>query len=254
VRNADTRLTPALLEFIRERINLRFVQMKKKPMAAGELAAQLSQDPAHMAMLEERARSSADISAAEKAATEYLANRGYPASSLSDLVNRYAPIGGELATTLVELLGTVKHPNVLDSVVRALGATRHDLDLSPLIDLFEGSSSESLRWAIGNTIAEARPPGVGPWVLKAVSNSSYGKSREMLALAAARTNPPDQANPVLLRLLDELPGHAALGLAESGTASELPTLERAYKAAKGWEREQIGRTIAIIRRRKEEGP
>jgi len=56
-------------------------------------------------------------------------------------------------------------------------------------------------------------------------------------LAAARTNPPDTANPVLLRLLDELPGHAALGLAESGTLSELPALERAYKSTTGWERE-----------------
>jgi hypothetical protein len=223
--------------------------MKKKPLTAGELAAQLRQDPEYTAKVDKQARRTGDIVAAEKAATKYLENRGYPASSLSDLVNRYAPIQGELAAALVELLGTVKHPNVIESIVRALGATRYDLDPRPLIELFESSGSESLRWAIGNTIAEARPRGVGPWVLKALSNSTYGKSREMLALAAARTNPPDQANPVLLRLLDELPGHAALGLAESGTSSELPALERAYMSATGWEREQIGRTMAIIRRR-----
>ena len=76
----------------------------------------------------------------------------------------------------------------------------------------------------------------------------------MLTLAAARTNPPDVVNPVLVRLLDELPGHAALALAETGGPGEVEALRGAYQRATGWEREQIGRTINIIARRHEERP
>jgi hypothetical protein len=59
-------------------------------------------------------------------------------------------------------------------------------------------------------------------------------------------------NPALVRLLGELPGHAALALAETGGPRELDALRRAYARAAGWEREQIGRTVNMIERRVEE--
>ncbi len=135
---------------------------------------------------------------------------------------------------------------------RALGAAREEFDAGPLVHLFERSDSPTLRWAIANTLAETRPAGLRDWLIRALQDRHYGKAREMLALAAARTNPPEVVNRVLVRLLDELPGHAALALAETGGPRELDALRRAYAGATGWEREQIGRTINMIERRDEE--
>jgi HEAT repeat protein len=181
-----------------------------------------------------------------------LAARGCAAKSLNELTERYAPLPEPLADALVDLLPSVDHPNVREGVVRALGARRTGFNVRPLLVLLEQTPSDSLRWAIANTLAEARPSDVASWVLQAVQDVRYGKAREMLALAAARTSAPAAANPVLVRLLAELPGHAALGLAESGTPKERPALRRAREQASGWEREQIGRTIDIITRRRQE--
>lgn len=177
------------------------------------------------------------------------ASHGYSANSIQDLLQRYTPVPVELANALLDLLKHVDNPNVLESVVRALGATRSGLDPSPIITLFERTQSENLRWAIANTLAEARPPSAGEWILGALKQKTHGKAREMLALAAARTNPPAKVNPALVELLAELPGHAALALAETGTPAELPALERAYTTARDWQRKELGRAIAVIRKR-----
>ena len=226
--------------------------MTKKPVTAAEFMAQLRGDAEYQAKIDAQAAQTAQIEEAERAAMMRLAAQGYAANSLNELVERYAPMPGPLADALVDLLSSVDHPNVREGVVRALGATLAGFNVRPLLELFEQTPSDSLRWAIANTLAEARPSDVASWALQAVQDVRYGKAREMLALAAARTNAPDAANPVLVRLLAELPGHAALGLAESGTPKELPALRRAREQASGWEREQIGRTIDIIKRRRQE--
>ncbi len=223
--------------------------MKKKPLSAAEFAAQLRQDPDYLAKQAQQAKRVADIEAAERRAMDYLASRGYTGTSIQDLVQRYAPIPRGLAEALLDLVGKLEDPNVIESVVRALGTVREDLDPSPLIRLFERVSSENLRWAIANTLAEARPRRAGAWSLRALQESAYGKAREMLLLAAARTNPPGVANPVLVAMLGELPAHAALALAETATVQELPALEQAYANSSGWQREEIGRALSVTRRR-----
>ncbi len=181
-----------------------------------------------------------------------LASRGYRAASLDELVRSHAPLSHDLAAALVESLRQVSEPSLLEGIVRALGAARETFDARPLAQLFEASDSSTLRWAIANTLAETRPAGLGDWLLRALQERRYGKAREMLALAAARTNRPEVVNPILVRLLGELPGHVALALAESGGVTELDDLRRAYASATGWEREQIGRTVNMIERREEE--
>jgi hypothetical protein len=222
---------------------------KKKDMKAADFAAQLRQDRDYLAKQAEQEERAAGAAAAERAVMEYLSSRGYSAVSLTDLVQRYAPINSNLAEDLLDSLSQVGHPAVLESVVRALGTVREDFDPLPLIGLFERTNSASLRWAIANTLAEARPRRAGQWILRSLSQRAYGKAREMLALAAARTNSPAAANRELVRLLDELPAHAGLALSESGTTQELPALEHAYAKAAGWVREELGRALAVIRAR-----
>jgi hypothetical protein len=74
----------------------------------------------------------------------------------------------------------------------------------------------------------------------------------MLALAAARTNAPEKVNPILERLLNDLPGHAAVALEETGEPKQLTALRTAYRSASGWERDQLGRAINVIERRNQE--
>src|SRR5713101_2077854 len=225
---------------------------KNRPMTAEEFAAQLKADPAYQAKLEQQAAITARIQQAEGALMKALSAKGYSAASLDELVRKHAPLRRDLADALVESLQEVSDANVQEAVVRALGAAREEFDAAPLMDLFEQSDSATLRWAIANTLAEARPTKLGNWLIRAVQDNRYEKAREMLALAAARTNPPEVVNRVLVRLLDELPGHAALALAETGGPRELDALRRAYASATGWEREQIGRTMNMIERRNEE--
>src|SRR6266566_255735 len=225
---------------------------KKRGMTAEAFAAQLKADPAYQAKLGQDAETSARVQEAEAVLMKALASRGYRAASLDELVRSHAPLSHDLAAALVESLRQVSEPSLLEGIVRALGAARETFDARPLAQLFEASDSSTLRWAIANTLAETRPAGLGDWLLRALQERRYGKAREMLALAAARTNRPEVVNPILVRLLGELPGHVALALAESGGVTELDDLRRAYASATGWEREQIGRTVNMIERREEE--
>jgi hypothetical protein len=71
----------------------------------------------------------------------------------------------------------------------------------------------------------------------------------MLLLALARIAPRDVANPVLLRHLDEMPGHVALGLAESGGMAEAEALRHKATREKGWVRKELQRAIRRIEKR-----
>ena len=226
--------------------------MTKKRMTAEEFMAQLRGDAEYQARIAEQARQSAEVEEMECELMRTLTAEGYPAGSLRELIGRYAPIPTPLADLLVGLLVSTRHPSMQEGLVRALAAARSPFDVAPLVELFERTNSEMLRWAIANTFAEVRPVALGSWLMRAVLDPKYGKAREMLAVAVARTTSPDQANPVLVELLNDLPGHAALGLAETGTTAEVSALKKAYSRAAGWQREQIGRTLDIIERRRQE--
>ena len=225
---------------------------KKRDKTAEEFAAQLKSDPTYQAKLARQAETTARIQAAEATLMKALASKGYRASSLGELVRGHTPLSHDLADALVESLGQVSEPGLQEGVLRALGAARARFNVGPLIELFEQTDSTTLRWAIANTLAETRPAERGDWLIRALKDRRYGKAREMLALAAARANPPEIVNPILVRLLDELPGHVALALAETGGLGELDALRRAYANATGWEREQIGRSVNTIERREAE--
>jgi hypothetical protein len=226
--------------------------MKKGKISAAELAAQLAADPQYQAKLRAQQAVSAEIGRAEQAVLGALANRGYRAASIQELLAKHTPLSRDLVEAILAVMQVTSESNVLERLVRALGAAREPFDARALTQLFERTDSEHLRWAIANTLAEVRPLKIHNWLLGAIRQPGYGRGREMLTLAVARTIPPKVANQVLVELLAEMPGHAALGLAESGGGDELGELELAYAAARGWEKEQIGRTIAIIKRRLQE--
>lgn len=86
---------------------------------------------------------------------------------------------------------------------------REPFDVRPLLTRFEQTASESVRRAIGNTLAELRPLDVRDWVTVTLARREYGRAREMLPLALARIAPRDVANALLLEHRDDMPGHVS---------------------------------------------
>lgn len=226
---------------------------KRKSKSAADFLAELNADPEHVARrnAQEDARvlREAEIRTVIQPLLEQLLAAGYPVASLDTLVTSYEPLPAPVVALLLDWLPEVNDTAVQEQIVRALGASAVPFDGDPLVALFDSTDSGAVRYAIANTMAQAPVRGVGPWVLKAVQDPNYGTAREMLALAAARHNAATVANPVLVGLLDQIPGHAALALAETGHRHELEVLERKYAAASGWVKQEIGRAMSVIQRR-----
>jgi hypothetical protein len=190
-----------------------------------------------------------DGQAAENAVLAALANAGFYAPSIDALAHAYPRIPPQAAAVLLGQLDSLQDLRTLEMVVRVLALAKDDFDPAPMLSLFERTTSEFLRWAISNTLAEARPRRAAEWIARAIRDQSLGQAREMLGLALARTNPPAGAIPLLIEFLGDLPGHAALGLAECGTPSELPALAHAAERLTGWQKRGVLRAIARIEKR-----
>lgn len=230
---------------------------RHKPKTAEEFLAELNADPAHVARRaaqnDRREMREAEIALATQQLRDELSAAGYPVGTLDDLAKRYAPLSAQLVEVLLRWIPIVDDKVVKEQLVRALAVAENGFDGGVLASEFQRSPDAALRYAIANTLATARVRGAGTWILDALNDPSSGTARQMLALAAARRSPREDANRALLRLLDELPGHAALGLAESGGGQELAVLERRYPSAKGWVKKEIGRAISVIKRRLNQG-
>lgn len=226
---------------------------KRKPKSAAAFSAELNADAEYVARRSAREDTGvlreAEFQVLTQALRDDLAAVGYPVATIEDLLPRYAPLPQPVVDALLKHLAEMADISVQEHIVRVLGASAVSFDGAPLVRLFEASDSTSVRFAVANTLAQRQARGVAEWVLGAVQNPAYGVARQMLALAAARLASPEAANPVLVSLLDELPGHAAMALAESGQHAELQELETKYGSIDGWARKEVGRAISVIRRR-----
>ena len=226
---------------------------REKSTSAADFLAELNADPEYVRTRAARENAQvlreAEISLITRPLLQELTAAGYTATSLDELLTKYAPLPSAIVILLLDSLSEVADIAVQEQIVRALGASAGAFDGTSLITVFENTHSAGLQYAIANTMAQADVRDVAHWILDAVQDPARGTARQMLALAAARRNSPTLANPILLGLLDELPGHAALALAESGEGRELEALEKKYPASAGWEKQQIGRAMSAIRRR-----
>ncbi len=226
---------------------------KKELMTAAELLAKLNQNPEFVAREARRAREEAsNVARFESLAAPILQDLralGVSPSSLDRLAHEYAPLSTDIVKVLLKWIPRIADDYLQESIIRSLGATRARFDGKPLIEAFENSQSEGLRWAIANTIAEARPTGVVDWLIGVIQDQDYRDARQMLLLALARLAPKQIANDILSSVFDQFPGHAALALAESGGPRELALLRAKRSKYKGWIKKEIDKAVRSIAKR-----
>ena len=217
-----------------------------------EFLAELNADPEYVKRRtkqeDERVLREAEIALMTRPLLHELRTDGYPLTTIGELLPRYAPLPDKIVQILLSWLPKLSDVHVKEHLIRALAAPAQPFDGGALVRAFEETDSKELQYAVANTLAEARATGVTEWVLRTTARPEVGRPRELLALAAARLAGED-ANPILLGLLEELPAHAALALTESGAEPELRALEARYATAEGWVKQQIGRSISVIRGR-----
>jgi hypothetical protein len=171
------------------------------------------------------------------------------AGDLYAMVRRHAPLPAPVVARLLTWLDRITADDAREGIVRALAASRVPFDGAPLVRAFESSDNELFRWAVANTFASANTTGVDEWLVRTLRDPASGIAREMLATAVARHAPPDVANAALVDLFDELPGHAAMGLAISGGVEELLFLRNHLNRGKSWEQKEVRKAIRVLERR-----
>lgn len=229
---------------------------KRKPKSAADFLAELNADPESVAR-RSAAQDAAVLRDAEVASVvrpllDQLRESGYAVGSIDDLTSKYAPLPAKVVEIILDWLRDATTSPALEPVVRALGACTIEFSGEPLVWQYRNATSDAMKYAVANTMAQTRVQGIASWLVDTLRRER-GVARQPLALAVARHAPREEANAVLLGVLDEMPGHAALALAECGGTKELHHLERKYDEVSGWERQEVGRAISVIQRRLSEG-
>ena len=226
---------------------------KKHWQTAADFMAELQADPQFQRQQAEKDRKLAEREAAVAAVVrpimDDLQNAGITAESIEDMTQRYAPLAPQIVQVLLGWLPRVQDDRVKESLIRSLGAAGEPFDGKPLVECFSHDSSDTLRWPIANTMAETRPLGVADWLAEAVKNRSFGNARGMLAVTLARVSPPETSLPVLMSVLDELPGHVATAIGEVGGVAELNALQSRVGDVQGWEKAEFLKAIRKIQSR-----
>lgn len=141
---------------------------RRKWKTASDLAAELNNDPEY---LEIKARKEAKFR--ERAMRlksicepifEELRAAGFFAESFPDLIQKYAPLSSQAVQILLAHLKESSEVPIQSSLVRALGAAKKSFDGRILVECFEATADESLRFAILNTIALVKPHSITDWL------------------------------------------------------------------------------------------
>lgn len=228
---------------------------KRQLRTAAEVLARLQANPEFQKQQAERQRKFAErrarFAAIERPIMDDLEQFGIDAESTEEMTSRYAPLSPQIVQVLLDWLPRIAEDRIKESLIRALGAAKEPFDGKPLVDCFLRDSSETLRWPIANTMSLARPYGISAWLMEAVNNRLFGSAREMLVIALARLVPAEQALPILMSVLDELPGHVAMALGEIGGPAELSVLKSRVEDIEGpkWRRAEMLKAIRRIEKR-----
>lgn len=153
---------------------------------ADELMSELESNPdfvRRQAEKDQRRKARAErVAAQERPILERLRALGFDLSEVSEAAGKYAPLPDKFVEVLLDAVrqyAEVKeytYSNVLQMVIRALGAAARPFDGRLLVECYEKNNDPTIRWVICNTIALMRPHHIDDWIEKALANPQIAKS------------------------------------------------------------------------------
>lgn len=102
--------------------------------------------------------------------------------TLQEVVERYCPLSHDIVEVLLESLLVLKHPRVIESVVRALAAAKEPFDGRPLAFCFETTDDHAVKWCIANTITFSHPHSIDDWVQVIRKNKFWDETFRKLGI------------------------------------------------------------------------
>jgi len=112
------------------------------------------------------------------------------------------------------------------------------------------ATEEGVRWSIGDAISLLADDDLYSEISRLVQDRTYGRAREMLALALGRMRKVD-ATPLLIQLLQDpdVRGHAALALGRRGGKDAFDALEPLLGNERKWIRQAADKSRRQIEKR-----
>lgn len=148
---------------------------------------------------------------------------------------------------LVQLLPLLDDNTIKEGVIRALGdKAARGAAARPLIAELKrlGGTKPLLGWAIANSLAQVVELSDFEELRSLVGNASFGKAREMLVLAMARTKHPNAAAELAKLAGDEaLTGHVVMAAGELGASQLRPFVEQQLDSRTPWVRKEAQKAL-----------
>lgn len=179
-----------------------------------------------------------------------LNDQGFPVSEVSDLYNDRYNYKAAIPS-LIDSLEIERDPVQLEEIVRALSVKwAKPTAAAPLIKLFarvEDESGLGLRWVIASALAVVADDSVYDEIVAYLRDRSFGRSREMLALALSGMKTP-RADQELIGLLndEELVGHALMALGKRKVKGARNRIEQLENHPKAWVRKEAKKALAKL--------
>ena len=225
-----------------------------RPKTAAELMAELQEDPAYIARMQQRElQERENVEAYVKAAKPILADLGvigFRVNSIGELRQSGANYRAAIPT-LLQWLPKVSYPPLKEDIVRTLSVPWARPAAAPaLIEEFKRADDPAgtgIRWTIANALEVVADEVVFEEIVQLVQNTRYGRAREMLAMALANMENP-RAVIVLIDLLgdEEVVGYAVVALGKLRASAALPDIEALTKHPKEWVRQEAKKALASI--------
>ncbi len=133
------------------------------------------------------------VAAQERPIIEGLRALGFELSEVSEAVRKYAPLPDEFVAVLLDAVKQIgdldeyTHSNVLEMIIRALGAAARPFDGRPLVECYEKNTDPTVRWVICNTISLVRPTNIEDWVQKALADPQISKTLRKLGFKSRKS-------------------------------------------------------------------
>lgn len=223
-------------------------------MKAIDLMNQLEKNPEYIEMRKQKEQEMqlklAEIKSIERPFINDLQANGFDIQASGDLL-KLKKVDAKLAELLLIWLPKIsdKH-NSQQMLVRALAIAEKPFDGKILMQLFDNDdSSDSLKWAIGNTIASASVLNIEGWLEMKLNASQQGKQNEMLIYAAVKYFDYVKAEIILKKLFDIYPLQVADVFSKLGNGEDLKFLQIKSKNYSGEVHKQIVRYISQLKKR-----